>query len=94
MLTLLTRGGMAELVQLFPALDPGGRSSTATRGDPAELKARLLWNFSQFLSRFAAKRPLLIVLENLQWADSASLEMLPRHHPLATVPPLQQGRLW
>ena len=46
------------------------------RGDPAELKARLLWNFSQFLSRFAAKRPLLLVLENLQWADSASLEML------------------
>lgn len=75
-LTLLTRGGMAELVQLFPALDAGARSSTAPRGDPAELKARLLWNFAQFLSRFAAKRPLLIVLENLQWADSASLEML------------------
>jgi DNA-binding CsgD family transcriptional regulator/tetratricopeptide (TPR) repeat protein len=75
-LTLLTRGGMAELVQLFPALDPAGRASAAPRGDPAELKARLLWNFAQFLSRFAAKRPLLIILENLQWADSASLEML------------------
>ena len=76
-LTLLTRGGTAELTQLFPALDDGrGAASAAPRGDPAELKARLLWNFSQFLSRFAAKRPLLIVLENLQWADSASLEML------------------
>src|SRR5205085_5827721 len=40
------------------------------------LKARLLWNFAQFLARYSAKRPLLIVLENLQWADSASLEML------------------
>ncbi|HEY9225119.1 MAG TPA: BREX system ATP-binding domain-containing protein, partial [Gemmatimonadaceae bacterium] len=75
-LTLLTRGGMAELLQLFPALDDSGRASSSQRGDPAEIKARLLWNFSQFLARFAAKRPLLIVLENLQWADSASLEML------------------
>src|SRR6185503_10744416 len=75
-LTLLTRGGTQELVQLFPALEPGGKTSAAPRGDPSELKARLLWNFSQFLSRFAAKHPLLVVLENLQWADSASLEML------------------
>jgi DNA-binding CsgD family transcriptional regulator/tetratricopeptide (TPR) repeat protein len=75
-LALLTRGGTAELMQLFPALDADQRTTASPRGDPAELKARLLWNFSQFLSRFAAKRPLLIVLENLQWADSASLEML------------------
>lgn len=76
LLTLLTRGGTAELVQLFPSLDVEHRAATSTRGDPAELKARLLWNFSQFLSRFAGKRPLMLVLENLQWADSASLEML------------------
>jgi DNA-binding CsgD family transcriptional regulator len=75
-LTLLTRGGTAELVQLFPALESGGKPSSLPRGDPAELKARLLWNLAQFLSRFAAKRPMLIALENLQWADSASLEML------------------
>ena len=76
LLTLLTRGGTAELMQLFPALDTDQHASASVRGDPAELKARLLWNCSQFLSRFAAKRPLLIILENLQWADSASLEML------------------
>lgn len=75
-LTLLTRGGTAELAQLFPALDGSTRPGSATRGDPAEIKARLLWNFAQFLSRLSAKRPLLIVLENLQWSDSASLEML------------------
>jgi DNA-binding CsgD family transcriptional regulator len=75
-LTLLTRGGTTELMQLFPALDQGTRSASSVRGDPSELKARLLWNFAQFLSRFAAKRPVLIVLENLQWADSASLELL------------------
>jgi DNA-binding CsgD family transcriptional regulator len=78
-LSLLTRGGTAELVQLFPALASGDRPITSTgapRGDPAELKARLLWNFTQFLSRLSAKRPLLLVLENLQWADSSSLELL------------------
>lgn len=75
-LSLLTRGGTADLFQLFPALDTGARSSATPRGDPAELKARLLWNFAQFLTRFASKRPLLLILENLQWADSASLEML------------------
>ncbi|HEY4307112.1 MAG TPA: BREX system ATP-binding domain-containing protein [Gemmatimonadaceae bacterium] len=76
-LTLLTRGASADLAQLFPALEDGRRSTTTTsRGDPAEMKARLLWNFSQFLTRFSAKRPLLLALENLQWADSASLEML------------------
>src|SRR6185369_8087110 len=71
-LALLTRGGNAELVQLFPALATGDRplSTTGVRGEPAELRARLLWNFTQFLSRFAAKRPLLLVLENLQWADN------------------------
>src|SRR5262252_8014418 len=75
-INVLTRGGTAELAQLFPALGAGTERSSSVRGDPAELKARLLWNFSQFLSRFAAKQPLLLLLENLQWADSASLEML------------------
>ncbi len=75
-LTLLTRGGTSELAQLFPALGNADRSVSPARGDPAELKARVLWNFTQFLSRLAAKKPLLLLLENLQWADSASLEML------------------
>jgi DNA-binding CsgD family transcriptional regulator len=77
-LALLTRGGNAELVQLFPALGTGDRplSTTGVRGEPAELRARLLWNFTQFLSRFAAKRPVLLVLENLQWADNSSIELL------------------
>ncbi|MEP6691057.1 MAG: AAA family ATPase, partial [Gemmatimonadaceae bacterium] len=76
-LTLLTRGGSAELAALFPALAPGdGRGRRAVAGDPAELKTRLLWNFAQLLARWSAKQPLLIVLENLQWADSASLELM------------------
>ena len=74
-LAVLSRGGEAELARLFPALDLRPTAQLA-RSDAADLKARLLWNFSQFLGRFAAKRPLLIVLENLQWADASSLELL------------------
>jgi predicted ATPase len=36
----------------------------------------MLWNFSQLLGRLAQKQPLLLVLENLQWADESSLELL------------------
>ena len=75
-LSVLTRGGAAELAYLFPALGSGGERNRAAAGlDPSELKARLLWNFSQFLGRYAAKQPLCIVLENLQWADASSLEL-------------------
>ncbi|MEP6690187.1 MAG: AAA family ATPase [Gemmatimonadaceae bacterium] len=85
-LATLTRGGTAELASLFPALAPAGGDARggALRGalrdsltdSPAEVKSRLLWNFQQFLIRYAAKEPMLIVLENLQWADASSLELL------------------
>ena len=76
-LSVLSRGGSAELGYLFPTLSAAGdRPRSSGDGDPAELKARLLWNFTQFLGRLAARQPLLIVLENLQWADASSLELL------------------
>jgi DNA-binding NarL/FixJ family response regulator len=75
-LSLLTRGGHADLAYLFPALAQSGDRQPAARGDAAEFKARILWNFTQFLARYAAKHPLLLVLENLQWADASSLELL------------------
>jgi DNA-binding CsgD family transcriptional regulator/tetratricopeptide (TPR) repeat protein len=76
-LSVLTRGGVAELAQLFPALGASlDRVPSAPRGDATELKARLLWNFSQLLAKLAAQKPLLVVLENLQWADGSSLELL------------------
>lgn len=83
-LAVLSRGGTAELRHLFPSLSLPGDGARANAGaDPAELKARLLWNFSQFLIRFAAKQPLLLVLENLQWADASSLQLF---HFLARQP--------
>lgn len=75
-LTLLTRGAGNELAMLLTPVADDHRAGPSSRGDPAELKSRLFWNFSQFLARLSAKRPLVLVLENLQWADSASLELL------------------
>lgn len=76
-LTLLTRGGLSELVQIFPALGAAlDRRAEPVRGEPAELKARLLWNVAQLLARLAARQPLLVLLDNLQWADASSLELL------------------
>ncbi len=75
-LSVLTRGGAAELAYLFPALATGNERERVGAGmDASDLKARLLWNFSQFLGRYAAKKPLCIVLENLQWTDASSLEL-------------------
>jgi predicted ATPase/DNA-binding CsgD family transcriptional regulator len=74
-LAVMSRGGESELARLFPALELRA-DPRAARGDPSDLKARLLWTFSQFLGRLASKRPLLLVLENLQWADASSLELL------------------
>lgn len=76
-LDVLTRGGLADLVQLFPALGAAlGRAPGAARGEGPEQKARLLWTFSQLVARLAAQKPTLVVLENLQWADASSLELL------------------
>ncbi|MGQ0715520.1 MAG: AAA family ATPase, partial [Gemmatimonadaceae bacterium] len=59
---------------------PGARrESDSIRGSSeqaSETKARLLWNVAQLLTRLSAKQPLLLVLENLHWADESSLEML------------------
>lgn len=78
-LTVLTRGGFAELAALFPGVlsAPVGEDRTPppSAGGAAEVKARLHWNFAQFLNRISTKQPLLLILENLQWADASSLEL-------------------
>ncbi|HVD61463.1 MAG TPA: AAA family ATPase [Gemmatimonadaceae bacterium] len=87
-LAVLTRGANAELAYLFPALaGEKDRERVSASADPSDLKARLLWNFSQFLGRYATKQPLLIVLENLQWADASSLELF---HFVARQMPTQR----
>ncbi|MBA3656483.1 MAG: AAA family ATPase [Gemmatimonadaceae bacterium] len=74
-LAVLSRGGAPELRSIFPTLESLG-TARPTVDDPAEFKARMLWNFSQLLGKLAQKQPLLLILENLQWADESSLELL------------------
>jgi DNA-binding CsgD family transcriptional regulator len=73
-LQMLSRGGTAELGMLFPALRSD--ETQARVADVAELKPRLLDSFARLLQRLAARQPLLVVLENLHWADPSSLELL------------------
>ena len=74
-LAVLTRGDRATLASIFPALT-NDASTAPPRDVGGDAKARLLWSFSQFLGHLAAQCPLLIVLENLHWADASSLELL------------------
>lgn len=70
---ILTRGG-DWIGTICP---PFAREAASEPSDEArDGKARLLWHCSQFLARVSEKQPLLLVLENLHVADSASLELL------------------
>ncbi len=76
-LTVLSRGGEAELRYLFPALSIGtGDPLPSAGGEPEEVRTRLRWNFAELIKNFAARTPLLVVLEDLQWADDSSLQLL------------------
>jgi DNA-binding CsgD family transcriptional regulator len=73
-LAVLTRGESGTLSSICPAFGASGLPAPAP--DAGDAKARLLWSFAQFLGQLAAQRPLLLVLENLHWADRSSLELL------------------
>ena len=73
-LAVLTRGD-ATLASICPAFAASGPVAPARDGG-GDAKARLLWTFAQFLGQLAVQRPLLLVLENLHWADTSSLELL------------------
>ena len=71
---VLARGATAELFVLFPVLR--GEAAAPRPGDEQELKPRLFDAFARLVQQLAARQPLLVVLENLHWADRASLELL------------------
>jgi len=76
-LNVLSRGGQAELRHLFPALAVGADDHEPhAGGDPDELRTRLMWSFAELVKRLAGRTPLLCILEDMQWADESSLNLL------------------
>ncbi len=74
-LTVLTRGTSGDIRQLFPAL--GRSEAPGDEGwDPGESKTRLFWSFTEFVKRLSERAPILIVAEDLHWADASSLSLL------------------
>src|SRR5918996_730331 len=64
----------AELAQLFPQLAEGPPSIPA--GDPAQAKLRLFESVVSLLEFWARDRGLLLVLDDVHWADSSTRELL------------------
>jgi DNA-binding SARP family transcriptional activator/predicted ATPase len=65
----------AELAQLLPELGP--ETATAEpNAQPEATRFRMYDAVSTFLFGVARRQPLLIVLDDLHWVDSASLELL------------------
>ncbi|MDM8526588.1 tetratricopeptide repeat protein [Anaerolineales bacterium HSG24] len=59
-----------ELLRIFPELP------TPPTLTPKQEQLRLMSNLTKFIKKATKKRPWLIVLENLHWADQNSLELL------------------
>ncbi|MEP7344308.1 MAG: AAA family ATPase [Gemmatimonadaceae bacterium] len=74
-LSLLTRGADADLHTLLPGLQPDRGTRPSGSADP-DARTRLFWNFAQFLQKLGDRRGVLLIVENVQWADASSLELL------------------
>src|SRR5690242_10457724 len=61
----------AELARLLPELDPQSAARPAPAG--AEGNARVLELVLGVIQRLAAERPLMLVFEDLHWADRSTL---------------------
>ncbi|MBI2864120.1 MAG: AAA family ATPase [Chloroflexi bacterium] len=65
-------GGLPDLAKLFGDLQ---LSAPEPLGDPALEKTRLFDAVSRLLQRLASEAPLTLFVDDLQWADPASLEL-------------------
>jgi DNA-binding CsgD family transcriptional regulator/tetratricopeptide (TPR) repeat protein len=70
-LGLLPQGEAGELGRLLPVLGPSGGDGAA---DPA--RARLFEEFLTLIEGLAEQRPVVLIIEDLHWADRSSRELL------------------
>jgi class 3 adenylate cyclase len=64
----------AELAQLFPQLGDG--APPAAPGDPTQAKLRMFESVVTLLEQWARERGLLLVLDDVHWADSSTRHLL------------------
>ena len=68
--------GAADIAQIVPEVaELAGEIARPWPTDPAAARFRLYEAVVAFLTRLAARRPLVLVLDDLQWADAPSLEL-------------------
>lgn len=75
----LTRGDHALLTALAPSVAVENRAHDALRSSgvsAVEQHVRLHTGILRLLTRLSEQKPVLLVLENLQWADASSVELL------------------
>jgi tetratricopeptide (TPR) repeat protein len=67
----------SEFTKLFPELDNGQLEiSVLQERDPQQKKQRLFAALTQFFIDQATRQPVLLIIEDLHWADDSSLEFL------------------
>jgi DNA-binding CsgD family transcriptional regulator/tetratricopeptide (TPR) repeat protein len=81
--TMVGREGTRELSRLLPALGPA-----PSEGDPGMARSRLFESLRTLFETLAAEAPVVLVLEDLHWADRATRDLL-----LYLVRNLQGSRL-
>ena len=88
--TALIPPGMAGLAQIFPVLDRGGARWERPSGD-ADARERSRTAASalrELLSRLAAGRQVVLALDDLQWGDEGSADLLAEVLSPPSAPPL------
>jgi DNA-binding CsgD family transcriptional regulator/tetratricopeptide (TPR) repeat protein len=71
----LAASGRAELARLMPDLAQDAEPASGTRSDSSG-QGRLFEHLLRFLERLADRAPLVLVIEDIHWADRSSLELL------------------
>jgi class 3 adenylate cyclase/tetratricopeptide (TPR) repeat protein len=79
----------AEIARIAPALRRAFPDIPPPIQLPAELARRYVWNsFGEFLGRAAQGQPLLLVLEDLHWADESTVQLTEYLAPLLREMPV------